>query len=294
VSKLIVNLLGGLGNQMFQYATAKALAQHKESVLFLDVEDFKHYELHRFELTDVFKLSSFELAAEKDFRDVLSWQSFQQLRKALKSPKLSWFRNEHYVVEPFFQYWSNLRGSPANAYLIGYWQSEKYFQDYEDIIRKDFTFIKPLEGLNLQLSGQMNQSDSVSLHIRRGDYVSNPETLKTHGVCSLSYYQDAVKFVSGKVANPNFYVFSDDIAWAKDHLKIDFPCEYIGHNTGAESYRDMQLMSICKHHIIANSSFSWWGAWLDGRNDKIVIAPNQWFANGTNTSDLLPHSWLVL
>lgn len=139
----------------------------------------------------------------------------------------------------------------------------------------------------------MAQENAVSVHMRRGDFVSNPKSNAVHGVCPPEYYRAAIRTMAGQVEKPCFYIFSDDIAWAKDQLKLDFPCQSVEHNTGAESYNDMRLMSRCRHHIIANSSFSWWGAWLSDYPSKIVIAPRQWFLNAPHdVSDLIPHGWI--
>jgi hypothetical protein len=116
----------------------------------------------------------------------------------------------------------------------------------------------------------------------------------THGLCPISYYQNAINYISAQVEQPYFFIFSDDMGWAKENLKMDLPCIYIDHNHGAESYNDMRLMSLCQHHIIANSSFSWWGAWLNASSNKIVIAPKKWFANNNNVKDLLPIDWITL
>ena len=161
-------------------------------------------------------------------------------------------------------------------------------------IRADFTFRLPLENKNAELAKQINQVNAVSLHVRRGDYVNNPKTTATHGLCSLDYYQASIRYVAERVQQPHFFIFSDDIDWVQSNLKIDFPCVYVQHNRGAESYNDMRLMSLCRHHIIANSSFSWWGAWLNPRSEKIVIAPRKWFANQTDVQDLFPAGWVTL
>ena len=178
--------------------------------------------------------------------------------------------------------------------MLGYWQSEKYFVERSETIRSDFTFRIPLDVCNRELVATLDRANTVSLHIRRGDYANNSKTKATHGLCSLDYYQAAVNYVAERVESPRFFVFSDDIAWAKENLKIKFPCQYIGHNQGTNSYIDMQLMSLCKHHIIANSSFSWWGAWLNPNVSKIVIAPSRWFAKPTNVHDLFPPGWVML
>jgi hypothetical protein len=177
---------------------------------------------------------------------------------------------------------------------MGYWQSEKYFSEFSQQIRRDFSFCKPLSSDNEEFANEINHINAVSLHVRRGDFVNNPTTLATHGLCSLDYYRAAVQYISYRVNQPHFFIFSDDIAWTKENLEIVFPCHYVDHNQGAESHNDMRLMSLCQHHIIANSSFSWWGAWLNPSKEKIVIAPKRWFAKQIDTRDLLPPSWVVL
>ena len=140
----------------------------------------------------------------------------------------------------------------------------------------------------------MSQLNAVSLHVRRGDYLSNPKSKAAHGTCSPEYYRAAIRHMAEVTKQPCFFVFSDDMDWVRQHLQIDYECQYIEHNSGTESYNDMRLMSLCRHHIIANSSFSWWGAWLNQRTDKIVIAPQQWFMNDNVTQDLYPQGWVKL
>lgn len=209
-------------------------------------------------------------------------------------PSLAMLHGTRLVVEPYFHYWPGIREVSHNAYLAGYWQSEKYLSDVSETIRADFTFRHPLSEQNAELAGRIGQTMAVSLHVRRGDYVSDTKTNAAHGLCSLEYYRAAVLHIAKHVERPKFFVFSDDIAWVKTNLKIDYPCRYVDHNLGAESYNDMRLMSLCRHHIIANSSFSWWGAWLNPRADKLVIAPRKWFANESDTKDLLPIGWKTL
>ena len=204
------------------------------------------------------------------------------------------FRRKGFIVEPHFHYWPEIKNVPRDCYLVGYWQSEKYFRSAALGIRADFTFKSSLANRNAELAEQIGQANAVSLHVRRGDYAKNPKTNATHGLCSLDYYRAAIQYVSNRVEQPCFFIFSDDIAWVKDNLKIDFSCQYVDHNHGTKSYNDMHLMSLCQHHIIANSSFSWWGAWLNPSPEKIVIAPKKWFANKNNIKGLFPQGWVSL
>ncbi len=279
---------------MFQYAAGRALALRNETALALDISGFESYGLHQgFELQRVFR-GSFEVASGADIRRVLGWQSPAGIRRILARRPLARLFRTRLTVEPHFQYWPGIQNLPKDCYLSGYWQSERYFSDAAAQIRDDFTFRLPLEGMNAELAGQMSHAGSVSLHVRRGDYVSNPRTAATHGACSLDYYQAAIRHVAERVPQPRFFIFSDDIAWVRANLNIEFPCVHVQHNRGAESYNDMRLMSLCRHHIIANSSFSWWGAWLNQSMDKIVVAPQRWFARPTDVRDLFPPGWVTL
>jgi len=294
VSVIVSQIIGGLGNQMFQYAAGRALSLKFKQPLRLDISGFAGYGLHQgFELQRIFNCPV-ERATEADVRNILGWQYSTGIRRILSRPGLAVLRRKGFVVEPHFHYWTGISHAPQDCYLVGYWQSEKYFLDAADAIRSDFTFKLPLAARNAELAGQIAQVNAVSLHVRRGDYVNNPKTNVTHGVCSLDYYKAAVQYVSDRVEQPHFFIFSDDIAWVKDNLKIDMPHRYIDHNKGAESCNDMRLMSLCQHHIIANSSFSWWGAWLNPSAGKIVVAPEKWFANGKNVDDLFSQGWVTL
>lgn len=291
---VISNIIGGLGNQMFQYAAGRALALTNDRSLLLDLSDFTAYQLHHgFELSRVFSLVAAK-AEPSTTHELLGWRENYWARKILRRRQLAWLRGKKFVVEPHFNYWPDFFNINDDCYLYGYWQSERYFKAFEAIIRQDFIFREPLQELNAELSLDMATKQAVSLHIRRGDYVSNPKNHNIMSVCDLEYYRLAINYIATQVEQPVFYLFSDDMAWVKQSLPMEFPSVYIEHNSGAESYRDMQLMSLCRHHIIANSSFSWWGAWLNIKPEKIVIAPKRWFRNGNEDSDLIPNEWIRL
>lgn len=291
---VISQIIGGLGNQMFQYAAGRALSLRRDGLLKLDVTGFETYGLHQgFELQRVFNCQA-ELARQPDLRKVLGWQSSPLVRRIIARTGYAVLGRMNYVAEPHFHYWPGIDKAPLDCYLAGYWQSEKYFGDAIATIRSDFGFRAPLSGHNSAVAEKIGRVNAVSLHVRRGDYASNSKTKATHGLCSIEYYQAAIQYVTGRIEQPHFFVFSDDMAWVRDNLKLDFPCEYIDHNKGAESYNDMRLMSLCQHHIIANSSFSWWGAWLNPSHKKVVIAPRKWFANNNNVDDLFPQGWVTI
>lgn len=292
---IIVNIIGGLGNQMFQFSAARALALRKGVPLKLDVSGFATYGLHQgYELASVFNIES-DLAESKDVRKILGWQSSPRIRAFFSRRDYALFRSSKLVIEPSFHYWNGILTLPTDCYLDGYWQSEKYFQDAIEFIRKDFTFRQPLDSKNAECAAFISQVNSVSLHVRRGDYVSDASTYATHGLCSFDYYRAAFQLVAERVPDAHFFVFSDDICWAKKNLPLDPSVHIVDHNHGPHSFSDMRLMSMCKHNIIANSSFSWWGAWLNSSADKIVIAPRRWFNMGYNKMhDIYCQGWIVL
>lgn len=291
---IISNIIGGLGNQMFQYAAGRAVALKLDTPYKQDLSGFDYYKLHHgFELSRVF-VAPVISATKSDMNYVLGWQSSKLIRKFIRRPQFGIIRKKQYVVEPTFSYWDGINSLSNNSYLEGYWQSEKYFKEFFSIIRADFEFKVPFSTLNATLAADIASTNAVSLHIRRGDYVSNKKNTSIYTVCTLDYYRLAIQEIAEKVTNPVFYIFSDDIPWVRSHLTIERPSVFVDHNKGAESYNDMRLMSLCQHNIIANSSFSWWGAWLNKNPEKIVIAPNMWFSDNTNDTDLIPGDWLRL
>ncbi len=291
---IISQIIGGLGNQMFQFAAGRALSLARGQPLRLDVSGFKDYPLHQgFELNRIFDCQV-DIATDAEVRSVLGWQYPALARRIVGRPGMNWVRRPGFVVEPSFGYWSELNNVPLDCYLTGYWQSLKYFEKYASVIRKDFSFQAQMVMDESSLAKQISQSHAVSVHLRRGDYVNDPSVNAKHGVCPLAYYEAAIRHISERVATPSFIVFSDDIGWARANLKIDFPSRYIDQNRGASSYKDMYLMSLCQHNIIANSSFSWWGAWLNANDDKIVLAPKRWFLQAVSTVDLIPEDWVSL
>jgi len=182
-----------------------------------------------------------------------------------------------------------------NIYLDGFWGNEKYFIDIREILLEEFQLFNPSDEVNMKLAEQIGTCNSVAVHIRRGDYVTNPITYKYHGLCSLDYYERAISEISKTTEDPHFFMFSDDPRWVKENIKTNYPTTYITHNTPAQGHEDLNLMFKCKHNIIANSSFSWWGAWLNINPNKIVYAPSRWANNfSVNTRGFLPENWITL
>lgn len=276
---IITRIIGGLGNQMFQYAAGRALSLTRRVPLRVDTRCFPDYHLHQgYELERVFQLEAKE-ATDGDYRNVLGWRAAPVLRKALGRRSLAFLRGGSYCVQPGSGYWDGFQSLGDRCYLVGYWQSERFFSECADQIRSDFSFRSPLSGRNAEVADPISTSNSVSLHVRRGDYANDPRNLSKHGLCSLEYYQQAIRLISEWVRDPEFFVFSDDMDWVRRNLNIAARCHYVDHNTGADSFNDMRLMSMCRHHIMSNSTFSWWAAWLSPFTDKRVIAPRRWFVS---------------
>ncbi|UCG13687.1 MAG: alpha-1,2-fucosyltransferase [Deltaproteobacteria bacterium] len=305
---VIVKLIGGLGNQMFQYAAGQSLAQKHNTTLKLDDSGFHQYPNRSYSLNHLGIREEFATPNElfcytgkpqtktQEFLCHFAelWKRFCREIPCLKLP--SFFTlpplSPKVYSEPHFHFDTNFFQLPADVYLDGYWQSEKYFKDIEKTIRQEFAVKIPITGQNLEITSAINRTESVSLHIRRGDYVNNEKTNAVHGTCGLEYYLACIKQASQTVSNAHFFAFSDDPRWMMENLRIDHPLTYVVHNNISEAHEDLRLMSLCRHNIVANSSFSWWAAWLNKNPDKIVFAPQEWFKKeGVNTKDLIPPDW---
>lgn len=294
---IIVKLMGGLGNQMFQYAFGKALALKNKTELKLDVSALGDtltpgtHTIRYFQL-DLYNINA--VIASKE--DLIKYQK-GKIGKLLNMFLfyLPFKIQNLYIREPFFHFFKKALNVPSNSYMDGYWQSEKYFNTIREELIKEFTPAGSLSAETMRLAEKIRVTQSVSIHVRRGDYIADPLNIKRFEVCNESYYKQAMNTITGKVADPSFFIFSDEPEWFKKNIQTTFPVEYVTHNTGLSSYEDMYLMSLCKHNIIANSSFSWWAAWLNKNKAKIVIAPKTWFKdNSQNCKDLLPETWMKL
>lgn len=291
---IVSHILGGIGNQMFQYAAGRALSLAIGREHRIDLSGFANYRLHHgFELSRAFNVSV-EYADTATMQMMLRWRACRLAKMFLRRERFKWLRGKKFVVEPQFNYWPEFFNLTGDCYLYGYWQSARYFKSVESVIRKDFSFREPLSGKNADLASEIHHSAAVSLHVRRGDYVSDPKNISVMQVCSLEYYRNAINYIAEHVEHPIFFIFSDDVTWVRKSLSTEYPCVYVDHNRGYESYKDMQLMSLCKHHVIANSSFSWWGAWLNANPEKLVVAPKNWFRNDNDDRDLIPMEWVRL
>ena len=281
----IVRIIGGLGNQMFQFAFYLALKERYNDVM-LDTSSFGIYTHNGFELDKIFHIEYTK--ASKRERMILSYQGDEILMRVLR--KLLKQRKTEYV-EPYLCFDETVTSLSCDKYYIGYWQSYKYFINIESAIRKQFCFSQVLSSKNEAVKKWMLNSNSVSLHVRLGDYVNNSVY---SNICTSDYYNKAIDMIQSKVSEPIFFIFSDDTTWCKNNLQIPC-CNIIDWNNNEESYWDMYLMTCCKHNIIANSSFSWWGAWLNTTPGKIVVAPGKWINdNRVQISDIIPSDWICI
>lgn len=296
---IIVQILGGLGNQMFQYAFGRYLAEVNNTDLRLDLTllekrpDDKNYIFRNYEL-DKFKLEV-NFAQKDDISLFYPGNSILQiiLSKIRRELGITCLIKESSNIIKY----ENLAHCKS-VYLSGYWQSERYFLPIANLIRSDFRLKEDIvkEILNTEklkeLIHKIHSTNSVAVHFRRGDYISDPITNKHHGVCSLDYYLEAVNYMKSRIETPHFFLFSDEPAWIRDNFTLECPFTVIENNPGIT---DLFLMSNCKHNIIANSSFSWWGAWLNSNSEKIIVAPRKWFNDPLFlTDELIPEAWIKL
>lgn len=288
---IIVKITGGPGNQLFQYAAGKRLAYKHHTVLKLDIAEFEKKK-HRKFILDKFKIK----ATYASWDEIKSFYKFSYCLPELVRPPL------HNILKPFFKniayekhfhFDNNILSAGDNIYLVGFWQSEKYFLDIEEIIREEFELRDGLAKKSQELLRKIKNTNSVSISIRRGDFVSDHNINQRHGVLDLSYYKRAIDFIVKNVRNPHFFIFSDDMLWVKENIKLSYPSTCVDINLPHNIHEDLILGSYCQYNIIANSTFSWWVAWLNNNKEKIVIAPQKWFNQlNYNTKDLIPKSWL--
>ena len=293
---IIVKLSGGLGNQLFQYSFGRYLSLKHNTELKLDIQ----LNINASDFTPrLLGLSKYNIdlnfATNNEIESYKFFKTGSLSRIERKLNQRFPFINKRYVVEKPFAILNNDL-LLDDCYYEGYWQSEYYFKSIKNILINDLQFNFDLNESNKLLVEDISNSMSVSLHIRRSDYLSVSSNAKIFSICTLKYYQDAISYFNLKFGKPIFYIFSDDIAWVKEN--------FVGENfvivdiNQDDPHSDMYLMSQCKHNIIANSTFSWWGAWLNSTEDKVVISPKEWYRNkeiNTNAIlSLIPKEWAVI
>jgi hypothetical protein len=285
---IIVNLKGGTGNQLFQYALGRHLSLKNNDVLKLDVSGLDRAN----KLGDIYR--PLQLNAFNVGKEVASDEEVRRLKYpfGIISKGWRWFsfrvlRRTNVIFDP------RVLSLTGDIYLDGYWQSPRYFDAIRDVLLKELTLAKPFCAPAAILAAQIKAGPSASIHVRRGDYVKNPRVLKEFVPCSQAYYERAVAEVRRRAGDVTFFVFSDDIGWAKENLPLGERAVYVKDQAITDT-EELMLMSLCEHNIIANSSFSWWGAWLNQNPNKVVIAPRPWFDFQPTDPHLIPESWIQL
>ena len=282
----IVAISGGLGNQMFQYAFGRALSTERRAELVLDLRPVESDKLRSFSLGAMCIEAT--LGGESD---LVPLPGVLARKLKLHLP----VRGTGYVLKSVLAYDPRVVAKPLPSYFWGNWQSERYFHRVADLVRDDFRLRAPLSPARAVIADEIRSRLSVAVHVRRGDYVLSPKTNAYHGTLSPPWYQRAATHLEKLVGAPRYFVFSDDLQWAKTHLTCIKDARFIGPPSDGKDSEDLHLMALCEHQIIANSSFSWWAAWLNRNVKKHVIAPLKWFNHARlDTRDLLPPSWIRL
>lgn len=291
---IVVRLIGGMGNQMFQYAFAKAVAQNKNVPFLLDkrfLENrtpqkgfiFRNYDLSIFNIEENFFKPNQQINDFGFYKDY--WK-----RKLLKKIPLSL---SNIYTEPFFEFNQHfLSQVSSNSYCIGYFQSPKYFENIYSEIKNDFSFKEAILEISSELFSKISQSNSVCLNVRRTDFLLN----QTHGTLTSNYYQDAINLIQTEEKDLVIFVFSDDIEWCQSNLNFNLPTHFVNYeHKGYKFGNYLQLMINCKHFIIPNSTFAWWAAFLNSNPNKKVIAPKKWFNDSSyNSNDIYPSDWITI
>lgn len=299
---MIINSINaGLGNQLFQYALGCHLSMLRNTKHKIDISKYNPSATPdplkgvRFCGLQNFNITA-EVASKNDMKKFWLYLNNRLFRKLVRiCNKYLGYRTKKYVIEMESNHYTFQKDIlttdyKGDVYLEGFWCSEKYFIGIEDIIRKEFTFKDPSVGLNKELIEKMRGENAVCIHIRHGDNAGFKG-----GVVSMKYYDDAMEYIKSRVSNPVFYVFSDDIEWSKNNLSKNSTYHFVSHNDDSKNYEDLRLMTHCKHHIIGNSSFSWWGAWLAKNEGQIVIAPQKHHSSRDLSSlDYIPEKWIVM
>ncbi|HUI96853.1 MAG TPA: alpha-1,2-fucosyltransferase [Xanthobacteraceae bacterium] len=319
---VVSRLSGGLGNQLFQYAAGRSLARRSGARLILDATAFKLPQERRSFALDPYPIDAevrldgyayepvmptvkFPRPADSRERpdsllDAAMYRLARNGGAADKIVKALWRLGERasgaaglaVFAERAFDYDAAFERLGSRTYLVGYWQSPRYFADTRDLICRELALPYEPIGANAAWLARIAGKNSVCVHVRRGDYL-RPEHFDQHGVCSEGYYARAMQAVGVRVDDPQFFVFSDDLAWCRAHIPGP-NVAFVDANPVDAAHDELRLMAACRHHVIANSSLSWWGAWLGAHADQIVVAPDPWFSAGTKTPDLFPQTWIAL
>jgi len=305
----------GLGNQMFQYAAGRSLSLTIAQTFKVDISSYSRYGLRKYEIAEFFEVeppiaTEEELSGFKFSHPVRrAWNKVFRKNRITSLPyEEKWparlLYNFFYIFQPphrrpvfeerQFHFDKNFFNTRNIVCLKGYWMSYKYFKDYEDIIKKDFTIRKEKLERVQYLADEINNCNSVAVHVRCGDKME-AKYLKLYGELSASYYKSGIEYITEKKGNLHLYVFSDDIEMAKNYLPVNVPCTYVSKYISKSAIEDFYLITQCKNVIMANSTFSWWAAYLNSHSDKIVVTPERWYnISSYDYKDIYYPSWVKL
>ena len=286
---IIVRLMGGLGNQMFQYAAGKRLALVRGVDLKLDLGLFERFPDRSYEL-DAFQVEN-TIASRGEIRRLRyggmpQWKLLTNgARRRAKESSPSFIKEKH------FHFDESILCLGEEAYLDGYWQSERYFSDISHEIREIFS-VRDLPEKVQHMAHRISSCQSVSMHVRRGDYVQDDRASDIFQSIPIHYYERGANYFRQLLGQFEIFLFSDDLSWVRENISMEYRITFV---EGFSAVEDMLLMSMCRHNIIANSSFSWWAGWLNKHNDKTVVAPSNWFrTDDLDTRDLIPEGWKII
>ena len=285
---IIIKLKGGLGNQMFQYAAGLAAAFRRDQELRIDATGYDDPRVINSDTPRKYGLYTFNISGKIAMSEeaIKARNPYGIFSKAFRLFNQRFLKRYYIDYDPdFFK--------KDHKYIEGYFQSEKNFIDIKEKVAKEFTLKKEFESESFLIEkNKINKTKSVSVHIRRGDYISDPKTNSVHEVCSKEYYERAIDLMKSKIEAPVFYFFSDDIEWVKKEFGEREDFKYIS-SPNLKEYEELILMSVCAHNIIPNSSFSWWGAYLNQNQNKVVIAPKKWVNIKPDPHpNITPESWV--
>ena len=289
---IVVKLAGGLGNQIFQYAFGRQLSITNNTTLYLDPSDLQTYSTKRKYRLHRYTISAYLM--DKTENRLLDQQTRRGVMKTMlgKMAEHIKLKNLRIIKESSVNFDPEKLQHSRNCLVYGYWQNEKYFINIRDLLLKELCISDSISNHNEVFLKNILSSDAISMHIRRGDYISSKENQSVYYTCDQDYYSNALSIIKEKYLSPHLFIFSDDINWVKSNLEFSIPRTYISGDSEDQDIEELYLMSKCKSHIIANSSFSWWGAWLCSFPQQYVVAPKNWFVDKRmNTEMKLPEKW---
>lgn len=271
---------------MFQYSLGRHLSIKYNTELYLDLSWYGTEYNKNAGYPREFKLDKLNTRYKVIDHKSIYWK----LKCTDKFSNINPFKLKNVLEKDFSQFDDQLLNSGDNILLEGFFPCYRYFEPIRDVLLTEFKTVDQMTGKNAECLQRIKSTNSVSIHFRRGDY--NLPTF--HGMLPMDYYKKAIDYVAGKITQPVFYIFSDEPDWVRQNMSFDFPTEVIDFNGDDQNYFDIELMKHCKHNIIANSGFSWWPAWLNGNENRLVVAPAKWTVQGVGKSQMIPGDWIVI